>query len=138
MTSILKVSEIQDPTNSNPALTIASDGTVTLPQNDSGWITPTLNSPFTSYGGAFGNVEYRKIGNIVNIQGLINANSGSAGSTIFTLPSGYRPKKTLIFTVQNGNSATARIDITSDGIVTCISFGSNTTWFSVVLSFMVA
>lgn len=34
MTSILKVSEIQDPTNSNTALTISSSGTVSFPNTD--------------------------------------------------------------------------------------------------------
>ena len=138
MASILNVDQIGHSTSGTTAITIASDGTVTMPENDSGWITPTLNSPYTSYGDIFGNVEYRKIGNIVNIQGLVNANSASSGSTVFTLPSGYRPKKQLIFIVQNGNSATARIDIGLDGKVKVVSFGSNTTWFSVVLSFMVA
>lgn len=138
MASILNVDQIGHSTTGTTAITIASNGTVTMPENDSGWIEPTLDSPYTNYGGVFGNVEYRKINNIVNIQGLINANSAANGDTIFTLPSGYRPKKALIFIVQNGNSATARIDITLEGIVKVNNFGNNTTWVSVVLSFMVA
>ena len=139
MTSILKVSSIQDPTNSNTAITIASDGTVTMPENDSGWITATLSSPFTNFSAdaSFTPVEYRKIGDIVNIQGLMDANSASNGSTIFTLPVGYRPKKRLIFTVENGNTVTARVDIFSDGIVQAHNMANNGTWLNLSMTFMV-
>lgn len=140
MTSILKVSSIQDPQNSNTAITIASDGTVTMPENDSGWIEPTLNSPFTNFTGSseFGNVEYRKIGDIVNIQGLLDANSASNLSVIFTLPSGYRPKKRLIFTVENGNQVTARVDIYSNGNVEAHSLANSGTWLNLSMTFMIA
>jgi len=138
MTSILKVSEIQDPTNSNTALTIASDGTVTLPQNDSGWITATLNSPYTNFGSPYGDVQYRKIGDIVNIQGLVNANSAANGSTIFTLPSGYRPSLRLVFAQANANTSITRIDITTDGDVIAFVITNNTSWTSLALTFMVA
>lgn len=139
MTSILKVSSIQDPQNSTTAITIASDGTVTMPENDSGWITPTLNSPFTHYDtNLFGPVEYRKIGDIVNIQGLLNVNNASNQSTIFTLPVGYRPKKRLIFTVENGNLVTARVDIFPDGDVDAQSMANTGTWLNLSMTFMVA
>ena len=138
MTSILKVSEIQDPTNSNTALTIATDGTVTLPQNDSGWITPTLNSPYTHFGSPYGDVQYRKIGNIVNIQGLVNANSASNQSTIFTLPSGYRPSLRLIFAQANANTSITRLDIDTNGDVIAQLMTNNASWTSLAITFMVA
>ena len=138
MTSILKVSEIQDPTNSNTALEIDSSGIVTMPQNDSGWITPTLNSPYTNYTSPYGDVQYRKIGDIVNIQGLVNVNSASNGTTIFALPSSYAPPVQIITTQKNGNAAEARVDVETNGNVLLASAGSNTTWLSVFMTFMVA
>ncbi len=140
MASILNVDQIGHSTSGTTAITIASDGTVTMPENDSGWIEPTLNSPFTNFTANtdFAPVEYRKIGNIVNIQGLINANSASNASTIFTLPVGYRPKKRLIFTVENGNQVTSRIDIFSNGEVEAHSLANSGTWLNLNMTFMVA
>lgn len=140
MASILNVDQIGHSTSGTTAITIASDGTVTMPENDSGWIEITLTSPFTAFTTSpdFGNPEYRKTGDIVNIQGLINANSASDGSTIFTLPSGYRPKKRLIFTQQNGNAATARVDIFPNGEVEAHAIANNGTWLILNMTFMVA
>ena len=140
MASILNVDQIGHSTSGTTAITIASDGTVTMPENDSGWITPTLNSPFTNFSASpdFAPVEYRKIGDIVSVQGLVDANSASGGSTIFTLPSGYRPKKRLIFTVENGNTVTARIDIHPNGTVEAHAMANSGTWLNCTMTFMVA
>ena len=140
MASILNVDQIGHSTTGTTAITIASDGTVTMPENDSGWIAATLNSPFANFTGSadFGSVEYRKIGDIVNVQGLLDANSASDGSTIFTLPSGYRPKKKLIFTVENGNTVTARIDIHPNGTVEAHAIANNGTWLNLSMTFMIA
>jgi hypothetical protein len=57
MTSILKVSEIQDPTNSNSALTIDSSGRVTHPQ------IPFVNVSFG--GGGSGSYQSHSAGAVV-------------------------------------------------------------------------
>lgn len=139
MTSILKVSTIQDPTNSNTALTIDSAGDVTfsgpntVTPTDSGWITATLQNGYTSYNDPYGPIKYRKIGNVVNIQG--STNQATNQLTIFTLPPGFRPDRQVIFATQNGN-ALARLDITKAGEVKP-DFTSNT-WFSCNCTFIVA
>ena len=143
MTSILKVTEIQDPTNSNTALTIDSSGNVTFSGNatfnssdyDSGWITATLLNNFTHYDTTtYGPVRYRKIGNIVNIQGITTQNVVS--TTIFQLPVGYRPPTRLIFATLNSNSL-SRLDIAQDGSVTSQAAPSSG-WLSCACTFMVA
>lgn len=59
---------------------------------DSGWITATLTDDFTTYSSSqvTFTVQYRKIGKIVHIQGVVNpVNKITASSTItviFTLP----------------------------------------------------
>ena len=138
MASILNVDQIGHSTSGTTAITIASDGTVTMPENDSGWITPTLTSPFTHFDSPFGDVQYRKIGNIVNIQGLVNINNASDASTIFTLPSGYRPSLKLIFAQANANTSITRIDIHSDGAVIAQTISNRTSWVTLTMTFMVA
>lgn len=58
--------------------------------NDTGWINLSLNSGWTmnDYTSEF--PQYRKIGNIVYLRGLLNATS-AAGNIIATLPQGFRP-----------------------------------------------
>lgn len=137
MASILNVDQIGHSTSGTTAITIASDGTVTMPENDSGWITPTLNSPFTNYGSGWADVSYRKINDIVCIQGLVLINGASNGSTIFTLPSGYRPTGHIMFAGFNGNVGHARIDIQSDGDVGLQTQAANS-WVTLTMTFMVA
>ena len=141
MTSILKVTEIQDPTNSNTALTIDSSGDITLngpntaSVSDSGWITATLLNNYTHYNTtSYGPIRYRKIGSIVNIQGLTT--QATASSAIFNLPVGYRPPNHLIFLASNYNNV-ARLDIKQDGDVVPATAPSSQ-WFSVSCTFMVA
>lgn len=73
--------------NGNKILTTASD---------TGWITATLTDGFKYYGTSPGNTpKYRKIGNMVEINGAVSPTSDIAGSItkheIFTLPEGFRP-----------------------------------------------
>ena len=143
MTSILKVSEIQDPTNSNSALSVDSSGNVTFSGNvafnssdyDSGWITATLLNNYTHYDTTqYGPVRYRKIGNIVNIQGITTQNA--ANSAIFQLPVGFRPPTQIILAVHNANNF-ARLDIKQNGEVFPQTAPSSS-WISCACTFMVA
>ena len=58
--------------------------------NDTGWVNMTLNTGWTMNDYASELPQYRKIGNIVYLRGLINATS-AAGTIITTLPNGFRP-----------------------------------------------
>lgn len=56
----------------------------------------------------------------VHLLGVVK--SGVAGTAIFTLPSGYRPKlKEMFAVITGGPDAIGRIDVGSDGIVTHVS-----------------
>ena len=88
----LNVPTIKDSSGTNTAMTIDSSGNVAFSGNvtfnssdyDSGWITATLLNSYTHYDtNQYGPVRYRKIGNIVNIQGITTQNA--ANSVIFTL-----------------------------------------------------
>ena len=128
-------------TNGTTAATIDSSGNVTFSgttnagPSDSGWITPTLNTGYASYPGTeYAPIQYRKIGNVVNISGLLNT---SPHGTVFTLPVGYRPPIRLICPAMSDNGI-GRMDIIADGDVTIQNSQNQSTWFSLFVTFMTA
>lgn len=89
---------------------------------DSGLLTPTLVNSFSM--GTTG-LRYRKIGNIVHVQGQVNRASLPIGVTITTLPAGYRPSRTVwasaeVFGAGNSQRATYGLDIDSAGVITAV------------------
>jgi hypothetical protein len=86
-------------------------------------ISPTLLNGWVNYGAALKTVGYQKdCFGIVHIFGSLK--SGTIGSILFTLPSGYRPSADMKFAGTENNSP-ATIYITSSGNVQQIT-GSNT------------
>lgn len=87
---------------------------------------PTLLNGWLDYGSAFQTAGYYKDGlGIVHLTGVVK--SGTAGATIFTLPSGYRPAANQQQpAAASGGYATCRIN--SDGSV--VHQGSITSWYS--------
>jgi hypothetical protein len=92
--------------------------------SDSGWISvSSFSNSFTT--GSVG-VAYRRINGIVYLRG--NVIGGSAGTTAFTLPSGYTPATTMVFAAQQyGASGDNYVTITSAGAV---QPAAGATWFS--------
>ncbi len=69
-----------------------SDGTnwvVASGEQDSGWINPILNSPWT-FDGAYDSVAYRLRGNTVQFKGVMTG--GASGSVAFSVPTYYGPE----------------------------------------------
>jgi hypothetical protein len=82
---------------------------------DTGWITPTLLNSWVAYGSAWSTPAYRKIGNVVYIKGLIKGGTITTGTTLFTLPVGYRPLQDMhIRTVSAGLFAYIQIYANGD------------------------
>ena len=89
---------------------------------DSGWTTLTVNSNFYNYtenDEAVLPLQYRKIGNIVQVIGLVglNANLAAGEWTIGTLPTGKRPTKQMSFLSElnnNGNLWTCIVKTNGD------------------------
>lgn len=86
-----------------------------------GWVNTAGNNQLT---------EYRKIGDVVHIRGMISSGTLTAGA--FTLPAGFRPPKDLNFAVVS-NGAFGHLYITSAGVV-IPQAGSNAS-FSLCVSF---
>jgi len=140
MTSIIKVDQIQNAAGTT-GLTIDGSGDVTFsgPNTvtpvDSGWVTPTLNSPFTSLDTTlYGPVQYRKIGNIVNITGLTAQASVAA---VFTLPEGFRPPTDRVIAAHCDGNGQARLDIKKNGEV-YILYTPTSSWVSLACTFFTA
>ena len=83
------------------------------PLEDTGWTT--LSSFSNSYSGS-GSPAYRKINNVVYLRGRVSG--GTANTTAFNLPSGYRPAVDTVFPVQQfGTGNINYITVLPDGNV---------------------
>lgn len=81
---------------------------------DSGWTNPTLTNSFDVASG--NTVSHRLLNNVVYLRGAIN--TGTAGSSAFTLPAGRRPAKASRFLGQQfGVNDFCFIIVNTDGTV---------------------
>ncbi|MCM3290224.1 hypothetical protein M3661_08795 [Paenibacillus sp. MER 180] len=86
------------------------------------WITPTLLNDWKPYNDGYVNPRYYKDENgVVHLEGLIKDGLIAQSTSLFLLPTGYRPKGTLIFYVigvePGGVPRGVRIDVTAGGRV---------------------
>lgn len=93
----------------------------TVEDFSSTWNSPSLPANWVNFP-AFQGARYRRIGNLVHIQGLVrkDVSASAAQALLFTLPAGFRPPAALLFasTYYNGVShQPARIDVETDGDV---------------------
>ena len=63
------------------------------------WVLCTMLNAFTPYGGTYQAPRYRKVGDIVYVEG--GTAGGAIGSTAFTLPVGFRPPKDHQYSVSS-------------------------------------
>jgi len=89
--------------------------------------TLPLKNDWVDYGGDYETPKYIKTNsNIVVVSGM--AKDGGWG-LIAHLPEGVRPKKRLVFNVNNNNSS-CRIDVLPDGHIIWVNGGNNYGWIS--------
>lgn len=105
-------------------------GTWVIANGDSGWITATLSTSFKPYLDAprF-TPKYRKIGNIVEITGIVSPISAisdsSTATTVFTLPTGYLPEIDQCAICQGSGSNKFLLQVApSSGTVTISRYGT--------------
>lgn len=77
------------------------------------WTAPTLLNSWTNYGAGFQACQYRRVGDVVQIRGLIQ----SGTSTIFTMPTGFRPPAILMFRQECATYKGCRVDVNTGGSV---------------------
>lgn len=94
------------------------------------WYPCSSSTGWINYQASYAAAAYTKTNNdIVVLKGLIKNGTATSGTTICTLPPGYRPTARLAFIVPTSNGvegAAARIDVLSTGEVQIIS--GNNTW----------
>ncbi len=109
------------------AMRIANDKTVTWAGGFGAWTNITFGTGWDNFGGGFQTGQYRKIGDMVYLRGMVLRTSG-VGTTITTLPAAHWPPATVLCDVQSA-SALGRIDISTAGVVTFIA-GTAGTWIN--------
>ena len=86
-----------------------------------------LRNGWKAYGGSYGTPTYTKTGSVCEVEGLIKGIKW--GATMVQLPSNCRPKKRLIFNLNN-HKKTARVDVLRNGQVRWIRGGKDHGWIS--------
>jgi hypothetical protein len=97
------------------------------------WTAPTLLNSWVNYGAGNVDAAYRKIGDMVQLRGQVKNGTTTAGTSILTLPVGFRPTAQVVVPTLDGNNALARFDITAAGAV-IIQVGANNA-FGITASF---
>jgi hypothetical protein len=87
----------------------------------------SLRSGWRAYGGSYGSPTYTRTGIVCEVEGLIR--SGHWGRSMAHLPGSCRPKKRLIFNLNN-HGKTARVDVQTNGHVTWHAGGRDHHWIS--------
>lgn len=109
--------------NATVSNVVIADNETTIQQP--AWSNATYQNSWVDFSASYHSVGYYKDSHgVVHLRGV--AKNGTNGTAIFTLPSGYRPSKGMIFPAAS-NSAFGYVDISTGGAV--VATGSNI-WFS--------
>lgn len=99
-----------------------------LDEKDSGWQIATLTTNFNVYNSDSKNTpRYRKIGNMVNIRGIVTPTTSLASNvdqTIFTLPNGYIPSMEVRMICQGSGANRWLCSVLGDGKVAASRYGT--------------
>jgi hypothetical protein len=109
-----------------------NSGTATALGTIPRWYTCGLQNGWSDYGGSFTTNGYTKTrDSTVLLKGVIKGGTATSGTTLCTLPVGYRPTARLIFMTTTSGGAEgvpSRVDVLPDGEVQII--GGNNGWVS--------
>jgi hypothetical protein len=78
------------------------------------WTGVTFQNGWVNFGGAYQTAQYRKVGDVVQVRGVIK--SGTVGSIAFTLPVGFRPPAKLQIG-QESNQVHSYVEVDTAGQV---------------------
>ncbi len=95
---------------------------------DSTWIAPTFTNSWVNYDLVYNQCGYYKDAlGFVHLRGLVK--NGSDGTSIFTLPSGYRPQYQELMAVSSADHY-GRVDVATTGTVVPSATTTEPTWVS--------
>ena len=100
-----------------------------------GWTAVTFQNSWANYGAGYQGVEYRKVGDMVQLRGVLNT-AGTSATAAFTLPVGFRPLASLSISAANSVGAQiAMLDINaSTGVVLIYYVGTDSVGISTQFS----
>jgi hypothetical protein len=83
------------------------------------WLTFPFALNYQAFGGGYQTPQYRLVGNIVTLRGLMTRNTATAGagSTCGTLPVGARPTVGHLMFDTDMNGANCRVDVMTTGAI---------------------
>ena len=88
----------------------------------SAWVTvSSFSNSWVAFGAGWSTPRYRKIGDIVYVQGMIK--DGTSGLACFTLPVGFRPTEIQVFH-STTSTGVVRMDVGSNGQVIVYAGGA--------------
>ncbi len=115
----------------------ARNSTGTSPYNElavtiPGYTACNLQNSWVNFDNGYTTAGYTKTtSNVVVLKGLIKSGTATTGTTVCTLPVGYRPSAKLIFSTSTNASpegVAARVDVDTSGAVQIMS--GNNTWLA--------
>jgi hypothetical protein len=90
------------------------------------WTAVTFAGTWANYGSGYQGMEYRKVGDMVQLRGVIAG--GTSGTTVCTLPAGFRPPAQTQTGMRAGTGANSAglMDVNTNGVVIVYSEGATT------------
>lgn len=156
----IDVSDWVEPDNGGAKLTVGDWSPMVGPTNRSNpeieervagiagsWTGVSFANSWSNYGSPYQEVQYRKVGDVVEVRGLARKDATFGSQTVFTLPVGFRPIKDQLWScIVYGNLGSGageyhdrvNVDASDGGVKT--SFGSSlasSNWISFHHSFSV-
>lgn len=107
--------------NASPSYPLHVTGRAQFTSVGNTWTAPTYNTGWGNVGG-YQNAQYKIVGDLVFLRGSCVRSSGTE-TTIFTLPSGYRPPALTNYSVTT-DTGVGEIEITVSGAVTTVAGGT--------------
>lgn len=99
----------------NAELDMAGNNIIDIGSIGTSWAGLSFATGWENYNSGYEQARYKKVGDLVFVQGLVKRTSGSS-LTIGTLPVGYRPPERLLLHTE-GSGGTQRIDVLADGTI---------------------
>lgn len=103
---------------------------IDIGQIGTGWTGLSFASGWENYNLGYEQARYKKVGDLVFLQGLVKRTSGTS-LTIGTLPAGYRPPERLLLNTW-GIDGAQRIDVLADGTIV-VQLPTSTSFVSLCL-----
>jgi hypothetical protein len=100
------------------------------------WAAPTLLNSWVNFGQSWENARFRKNGKVVEVQGMVMNGTATVGTTLFTLPAGFRPEARIMVATSRYDNVHCRLDIQTNGNVD-LGTAVDNTWVNIDFSFPV-